>query len=86
MTKRRIGQFYVAKEVFEAEWFAEVLICLRFVPYRVEYHYDKAAMHMVGVSEMFAESEEGFTAPEYALEITRGEYGKLTVDAIALNL
>lgn len=72
------GLFYVHEtELENADFFADVLHNMRFIPLRVEFHYDRGAFEYIGLSPMFDEINVGEKVPEYVLEMSRDQYGEL---------
>lgn len=54
----------------------EQLLCkMRFVPTRVEFHYDSNKFDMVGISPLFDELQPGEALPEYVVESSKGNDG-----------
>lgn len=61
---------------------AKALALIEFAPTRLEHNYMKDAFYIEGFSEAFKEIPFGHIAPEYQLQITTDESGKI-VAAVA---
>lgn len=67
--KRRYGCFYLHRLTIEDEpgFVTEVLAEMKFLPLRVESHYDRDAILYFGMSPRFDEINLGTVVPEYYL-------------------
>ena len=62
---RRIGKFYIS-DFFLAQSEAEIVFTsLKFIPYRVEFLWDKKIMQYIGLSYLFDEIPFSEETPEY---------------------
>ena len=69
--KKRIGKFYIDRHIYDdMECVYGLFKHLMFIPYRVEFHYDKNQFMLIGLSDLFSIVKEGELYPEYKVIIT----------------
>lgn len=75
--KKRLGKFYISRQVIDGPEIPEVFKQLSFVPYRVELLADRDEFEYIGTSPAFEELEKGKSVPTYNI-ILENKYNKDT--------
>jgi len=75
----RKGKIYATQEFVESEDAGEVFSILGFVPYHVEFLYERMRFEMSGKSHLFDRLGEGMMSPEYKIILTRDDDDILSV-------
>ncbi len=83
MLERRIGKFYVSKELVNSEEMIIILRELKFIPYRGECLFYRGEFEYIGYSPLFESLKIGAETPTYRIIIhTKDEELKVEAEII----
>ena len=81
MMEKRLGKFYIHRDVLETEELFSILKELQFIPYHVEFLYHQEEFEYIGHSPLFKVIKIGEIIPIYKIIIHKlTKDGSLTVE------
>lgn len=77
LTPNRMGKFSISLELFEQGWEKLVPLLEGMFILEARFSYDSRAWEYLALSEKFDLVQEGSPAPDYKIEFTRDQNGKV---------
>lgn len=77
LSPNRIGKFSISLELFEQGWEKLIPVLEGMFILEAKFSYDARAFEFLALSEKFDLVHEGLPAPDYKIEFTRDQDGKV---------